>query len=82
MKQWTRIIAGWKDETYVSSEDARFVYNIILDFASVEQALNFRETFRGKSYYHYRPKDYPYNYDYKIVTKVHIYHQLHNTLKV
>ena len=46
MKQWTRIIAGWSDKTYIKDDRAELVYKIILDFSSEEQAINFRLNFK------------------------------------
>lgn len=69
MKQWTRIIANWRDETFINDTRANFVYNVILDFTSEQQALNFRETFKDKDSYYYHTNDNPYNIKFKILNE-------------
>ncbi len=67
MTKW-KLKAGWKDETHIHNSGAELVYNIILDFASEQQALNFRLTFRDKNSYYYHSNDNPYDTKFEIIS--------------
>lgn len=67
MTKW-KLKAKWKDETHIHNGGAELVYNIILDFASEEQALNFRLTFRDKNSYYYHSNDNPYDTKFEIIS--------------